>query len=42
MYVDLVMGDVGILIKLIVALPSVVFVKEQVWFGTLLCLQCEL
>lgn len=35
-------GDVGILIKLIVALRSVVFDTEQVRFGTLSCLRCEL
>lgn len=35
-------GDVGMLIKLIVALPSVVFDTEQVRFGTLSRLQCEL
>lgn len=38
----LVTGGVGIWIKLIVALPSVVFDSEQVRLGTLSCLQCEL
>ena len=35
-------GGVGIWVKLIVALPSVVFDSEQVRFGALSCLQCEL